>query len=124
MTADIAKALVYATGTGYPAFAPVVGALGAFITGSATNTNVLFGPLQTAAAAGIPGSSPAWLAAANSAGAGIGKMLSPQSIALSIGAVGTVVQGKESVIMKGIFGYFVLYLVIAGAWCFFGQAFL
>jgi len=124
MTADIAKALVYATGTGYPAFAPVVGALGAFITGSATNTNVLFGPLQTAAAAGIPGSSPAWLAAANSAGAGIGKMLSPQSIALSIGAVGTVVQGKESVIMKGIFGYFILYLVIAGAWCFFGQALL
>jgi lactate permease len=122
MTADIAKALVFATGSAYPAFAPVVGALGAFITGSATNTNVLFGPLQTAAAAGLNGVNPAWLAAANSAGAGIGKMLSPQSIALAIGAVGATVQGKESVLMKGIFGYFILYLVIAGAFCYLGQA--
>ena len=122
MTADIAKSLVFATGSMYPAFAPLVGVLGAFITGSATNTNVLFGPLQTAAAASLPGVSPAWLAASNSAGAGIGKMLSPQSIALAIGAVGAVVNGKESDIMKGIFPYLVLYILIAGACCFFGQA--
>ena len=56
MTAAIAGALVAATGSMYPAFAPLVGALGAFITGSGTNANVLFGPLQTAAAAQmVPG---------------------------------------------------------------------
>ena len=90
MTAEIAGALVAATGSMYPAFAPLVGALGAFITGSGTNANVLFGPLQTAAAAQmVPGDTglAMWLAATNSAGAGIGKMFSPQSIAIGIGAV-------------------------------------
>ncbi len=53
MTMSIAKMLVSVTGTAYPAFAPIAGALGAFITGSGTNSNVLFGPLQTAAAPGI-----------------------------------------------------------------------
>ena len=92
MTADIAKAMVAGTGTLYPLFAPIVGALGAFLTGSGTNSNVLFGPLQIAAAQGL---NPVgyedlgfWLAAVNSGAAGIGKMLSPQSIAISIGAVG------------------------------------
>ena len=53
MTADIAKAMVAGTGTLYPLFAPIVGALGAFLTGSGTNSNVLFGPLQIAAAQGL-----------------------------------------------------------------------
>ena len=44
MTADIAKAMVAGTGTLYPLFAPIVGALGAFLTGSGQNSNVLFGP--------------------------------------------------------------------------------
>ena len=42
MTADIAKAMVAGTGSLYPLFAPIVGALGAFLTGSGTNSNVLF----------------------------------------------------------------------------------
>ena len=53
MTADIAKAMVAGTGSLYPLFAPIVGALGAFLTGSGTNSNVLFGPLQIAAAQGL-----------------------------------------------------------------------
>ncbi|MDU3475468.1 MAG: L-lactate permease [Veillonella sp.] len=92
MTADIAKAMVAGTGTLYPLFAPIVGALGAFLTGSGTNSNVLFGPLQIAAAQGLDPTNfedlGFWLAAVNSGAAGIGKMLSPQSIAISIGAVG------------------------------------
>ena len=124
MTGSIAKALVAATGTAYPAFAPVAGALGAFITGSGTNSNVLFGLLQTAAAADIPGASPIWLAAANSAGAGIGKMLSPQSIAIAIGAVGVVdkdIYGKESEIMKVALPYLIAFIILAGLITYFGQ---
>lgn len=50
MTNEIATTLVSATGNMYPAFAPLIGALGAFLTGSGTNANVLFGPLQIDAA--------------------------------------------------------------------------
>ena len=45
--------MVAGTGSLYPLFAPIVGALGAFLTGSGTNSNVLFGPLQIAAAQGL-----------------------------------------------------------------------
>ena len=124
MTMSIAKMLVSVTGTAYPAFAPIAGALGAFITGSGTNSNVLFGPLQTAAAQDIPGASAAWLAACNSAGAGVGKMLSPQSIAIAIGAVGASVEGKESEIMKIALPYFIGGIIILGLVTYFGQMIL
>ena len=124
MTMSIAKMLVSVTGTAYPAFAPIAGALGAFITGSGTNSNVLFGPLQTAAAQDIPGASAAWLAACNSAGAGVGKMLSPQSIAIAIGAVGAAVEGKESEIMKMALPYFIGGIIILGLVTYFGQMIL
>lgn len=81
LTSDIARSLVSVTGEFYPAFAPLVGALGAFITGSGTNANVLFGPLQLAAAHDLnPAFTelPLWLAGINSGAAGIGKMFSPQ----------------------------------------------
>ena len=73
--------MVAGTGSLYPLFAPIVGALGAFLTGSGTNSNVLFGPLQIAAAQGL---NPVgyedlgfWLAAVNSGAAGIGKNVVP-----------------------------------------------
>ena len=53
MTKEIADALVFATGNAYPIVAPFVGGLGAFITGSCTNANVLFGPLQTSVASSL-----------------------------------------------------------------------
>lgn len=146
MTGEIARALVSATGTLYPAFAPLVGALGAFLTGSGTNANVLFGPLQTAAAKGLNPSNPdlaLWLAAINSGAAGIGKMFSPQSIAIAIGAVSPAlesyleekkVEQKEadelrssiqaSVIMQSVLKYFIFFIVADGMISFFGQGFI
>ena len=47
MIAVIATALATATGSLYPLFAPVIGCLGTFITGSDTSSNILFGKLQT-----------------------------------------------------------------------------
>ena len=55
-----------------------------------------------------------WLAGASSLGGCIGKMLSPQSIALGIGAVGAVAEGKEGEVMRGTVGYCLFMLVIAG----------
>lgn len=145
MTSLIANALVAATGTMYPAFAPVIGALGAFLTGSGTNANVLFGPLQTAAAHQLtPGHDTLalWLAATNSGSAGVGKMFSPQSIAIAIGAVGPALntyieehkidaqkadQLRHSIdassIMVHVSKYFLLYLIVFGIFTYFGQAF-
>ena len=79
MVATLADALVAVTGSVYPFFAPLVGALGGFVTGSGTSANVLFGSLQTGAAnaLGVPAN---LLAAANVMGAGIGRMICPQSI--------------------------------------------
>ena len=54
------------------------------------------------------------MAGASSLGGCIGKMLSPQSIALGVGAVGALAEGKEGEIMRGTAGYCLCLLVIAG----------
>ena len=89
MIGIIAEGIVSATKSFYPFFAPIVGGFGAFITGSGTNSNVLFGTLQTAAAGKLSSDIglAAWLAGSNAGAGGVGKMVSPQSIAIAIGAV-------------------------------------
>ena len=110
MIDDMAAFFVGITGSFYPFVSPIIAALGAFITGSGTSTEVLLGTLQTAAAEQI-GASPYWLAAANSTGAGIGKILSPQCIATAAAAVGLV--GQDSKLLGGIIKWALLELVLA-----------
>jgi len=110
MIALLAKTLVAVSGEAYPLLAPVIGALGGFITGSGTSSNVLFGPLQTEAAA-VLGLAPRFMAAANVMGAGIGKMICPQGIAIGVSASGGKI--SESMILKAVFGYFLFYLLAA-----------
>lgn len=143
MTTTIAAALVTATGNMYPAFAPLIGALGAFLTGSGTNSNVLFGPLQSAAASQLNYGDKdlsLWLAAINSGAAGIGKMMAPQSIAIAIGAVIPAFDEynkkhgvndetaknldkhiNPSNIMRYVFPYFLIFLVIDALMSYFGH---
>ncbi len=97
MVSSIALFLANTTGPAYPLFAPLIGALGTFITGSDTSANVLFGALQKETALQI-GSNPSWIAAANTSGACAGKMISPQSIAIATSATG--LTGKEGEILK------------------------
>lgn len=94
MINQLAVALSAATGALYPLFAPTIGALGTFLTGSDTSANILFGKLQ-AGVAGHIGVDPNWLSAANTAGATGGKIISPQSIAITTSACDE--QGKEGV---------------------------
>ena len=110
MISDMADLFVTLTGRFYPFVSPIIAAIGAFVTGSGTNTEVLLGALQTEAAGSI-GVSQFWLAAANSTGAGIGKILSPQCIATAVAAVG--LTGQDSTLLKGIFKWALLLLVIA-----------
>ncbi len=118
MISDIASLLVAVTGSFYPLIAPLIGAIGAFVTGSGTSTCVLFGGLQTETAVSL-GLNPSWMAAANVMGAGIGKMICPQGIAIGAGAANVV--GSESKILGAVFKYFLLYVVIGGIICYAGS---
>ena len=111
MIAVVATALATATGSLYPLFAPVIGCLGTFITGSDTSSNILFGKLQ-ASVAGHINVSPDWLSAANTVGATGGKIISPQSIAIATSASNQ--QGKEGEILKAAIPYALAYVVITG----------
>ncbi|MBR3396434.1 MAG: lactate permease LctP family transporter [Lachnospiraceae bacterium] len=116
MTMDVATTLVAVTGRYFPFLSPLVGILGAFVTGSGTSTCVLFGPMQ-AGTAEVIGIAPQWLAASNSLGAGIGKMISPSNVAIGAAAAG--LSGKENKIIGTAFKYVVVFAVISGLLCFF-----
>src|SRR5690606_15492670 len=76
-----------ASGPVYAGLAPLIGTLGAFMTGSNLSSNILFAPLQlnTAEALGI---SSAIALAAQTAGAAIGNSFAPSNVLLGLGAVG------------------------------------
>jgi len=76
-----------ASGVLFPFFSPLLGWLGVFLTGSDTAANALFGNLQVVTA-GRLGLDPALMAAANSAGGVMGKMISLQTIAIAAAATG------------------------------------
>ena len=113
----IGMALALATGSFYPLFAPAIGCLGTFLTGSDTSSNILFGKLQTSVAHQIPGADPSWFAAANTAGATGGKIISPQSIAVATSACEQ--QGKEGEIMKKALPFALAYIIIVGIMVYF-----
>ncbi len=124
MITTMATTTVDATGTLYPAISPLIGAAGSFITGSATTSGVLFGKLQadSAMAIGANEVGQAWMAAANAAGACVGKIISPQSIAIGVAAVG--IRGVESQIMSFAIKVFIPFVVLMGAIVYFGQSFV
>lgn len=116
MIVVLGSAIAAATGTFYPLFAPAIGCLGAFLTGSDTSSNILFGKLQAHVAHQI-GGEPSWFAAANTVGATGGKIISPQSIAIATSACNQ--QGREGDIMKKALPYALFYIVVAGLMVYF-----
>ena len=119
ITITIAQPLAN-TGVLFPFFAPVLGWLGVFITGSDTSANALFGKLQASTASSI-GVDPVVTVAANASGGVIGKMISPQSIAIAA-AAGNLV-GNESELFRFTFKHSLIMLLLI---CFIvlGQAYL
>lgn len=111
MTENLADAVVAATGSAYAAVSGAVGALGGFVTGSGTSTNVLFGSLQ--ASVGTGATDKLIFASANVMGAGIGKMICPQSIVFGCATAG--IAGRESEVMKRALPYFAVVLALACA---------
>jgi len=85
------------TGHWFPFLAPLLGWLGVFLTGSDTSSNVLFGGLQKATAEQL-GINPILTGAANTSGGVMGKMISPQSLAVATAACGMV--GEEGSLFR------------------------
>lgn len=121
MTSSISFGLCAITGTLYPIIAPLLGAIGTFVTGSDTSANILFGGLQSEAAKSL-GINPYWIAAANTAGATAGKMISPQSIAIATSATGLI--GKEGKIFSSTIKFCLVYVIILGIVVYLGGNFV
>ncbi len=81
----------------YPLFAPFIGTLGAFMTGSNTNSNVVFGALQQETAT-LLGLSVPVLLAGQTAGASLGSVLAPAKIIVGCSTVG--LAGKEGPVIR------------------------
>jgi L-lactate transport len=87
-----------ATGVAFPFFSALLGWVGVFLTGSDTSANALFGNLQVVTATKL-GFNAALMAASNSAGGVMGKMISVQSIAVAAAATG-LTQVEQAKLMR------------------------
>jgi lactate permease len=95
---------------GFFAFlSPIIGWFGTAVTGSDTSTNSLFGALQVTAAKNAS-LSPTLLAAANSSGGVLAKMVSPQNLAIGAAAVG--LAGKEGDLFRKVVGWSVALVLL------------
>jgi lactate permease len=110
MTATLGQWIAGAGGGVVAFLSSIIGWLGVAITGSDTSSNALFGALQVEAAKEA-GQSEVLLASANSSGGVLGKMISPQNLAIGAAAVG--MAGKEGDIFRRVlFWSIVLTLVM------------
>jgi lactate permease len=101
------------TGVMFPFFSPLLGWLGVFLTGSDTSANALFGPLQVVTANRL-GLNSVLMAAANSSGGVVGKMISLQNIAVAAAATG-MRQSEEGNLFRFTLRHSVFLAVVVGA---------
>jgi len=100
-----------ATGIFYPMFGTLLGWLGVALTGSDTASNVLFGGLQRVTAEQL-GISPVLMAAANSSGGVMGKMVDAQSIVVA--STATRWYGHEGEILRYVFFHSIVLAILVG----------
>ncbi len=102
---------LWAAGAGdfFAFLSALIGWLGVAVTGSDTSSNALFGALQVTAAKDA-GMSPTLLAAANSSGGVLGKMISPQNLAIGAAAVG--MAGQEGDLFRKVLGWSIALVLV------------
>ena len=115
MTVLLARGLADVSGPAFPLVSPFIGMLGAFMSGSNTNSNVMFGLLQleTARALDI---APVTIASIQSVGASVGSAMAPAKVLVGAAIVG--LAGSERAIFRIVTPYIVLLVLLAGieAW--------
>ncbi|MBR0786534.1 L-lactate permease [Bradyrhizobium iriomotense] len=100
-----------ATGVLYPFFGTLLGWLGVALTGSDTSSNILFGNLQKITSEQL-GLSPILMAAANSSGGVMGKMIDAQSIVVA--STATNWYGHEGTILRFVFWHSIVLACLVG----------
>jgi lactate permease len=108
----LAEGISRVFGSVYPFVAPWIGLLGAFMTGSNTNSNVVFGVLQQETAQ-LAGLSMALILAAQTTGGALGSMIAPAKILVGCSTVG--LSGKEGPVLKATLRYGLVITGIIGA---------
>jgi lactate permease len=111
MSGQTATLGTWAAGAGgfFAFLSPLIGWFGTAVTGSDTSTNSLFGALQVTAAHKSD-LSPTLMAAANSSGGVLAKMISPQNLAIGAAAVG--LAGQEGHIFRKVIGWSIVLVLL------------
>jgi lactate permease len=111
MTFTLADGLSHVVGRAFPFVAPFIGALGAFMTGSNTNSNVVFAQLQqqTAQALGV---NVLIILAAQNVGGAIGSMFAPAKVIVGASTAG--LAGQEGEVLRLNLIYGLLIVTLAG----------
>jgi lactate permease len=109
MTDALARGLADFAGKFFPLVAPWIGALGAFMTGSNTNSNVVFGLLQVRTAQ-LLGLSVAIILAGQTAGAGLASVIAPAKIV--VGTSTAELAGREGEVMRKMLPYIIILLLL------------
>lgn len=117
MTALLGRAIAAGTGTAFPVFSPYIGVLGTFMTGSNTNSNVMFGALQMESA-GALGISSVTIASIQSIGGSLGSAIAPAKVLVGTSIVG--LSGRENEVMRKTIPYCLGIVLLVGiqAWIF------
>jgi lactate permease len=111
MTETLARGLAEGVGGLFPLVSPWIGALGAFMTGSNTNSNVVFSTLQMRTAE-LLGYSVAIILAAQTSGAALGSVIAPTKVVVGASTGG--MEGREGEVMRKMLGYTgILVLIIS-----------
>jgi lactate permease len=112
MIDELAVAAAALAGSSWPLFAPLVGALGTFVTGSATASNILFTDFQVATAETLE-LPVAPLVGVQGFGAAMGNAICPHNIVAASATVG--LTGQEGEVLRRTLGVTVVYALLGGA---------
>ena len=111
MTEVIARGLALVAGGAFPLISPFIGLLGAFMTGSNTNSNVMFGALQVETARAL-GMSAVVVASIQSIGGSVGSAVTPAKVLLSTALVG--LSRQEGDILRRALLYTLVLVLLVG----------
>ena len=111
MTVLLARGLADVSGPVFPLVSPFIGLLGAFMTGSNTNSNVMFGLLQVETARAL-GLGAVTIASIQSLGASVGSQLAPAKVLVGAAVVG--LAGRERELFRLVIPYVLLLVLLAG----------
>lgn len=117
MTETLAQGLAQGTGRFFPLVSPWIGALGAFMTGSNTNSNVVFSALQMRTAE-LLGYSAAIILAAQTSGGALGSVIAPTKVVVGASTGG--MAGREGEVMRKMLGYTATLIALMSALAWFG----